>query len=403
MKRPSKAAHAVAATSAHPDFYTMSLYAPLPAAPSTNSVATSTADTNNYSNNAANNNSGSDGSDRGVVTSSTTNNFSESDTSEHGIIPSGSGSGSSTTAYPQGMSSDSDRNYSSDPGRNGGSSGEGSGGLLDEDRIRSIRRRFNSGSSDGCDEASVSDRFSSSFTEDRSDPSDTERISSSESNGSPLAAKKRSGRKRRHPRQKILQRADSSFVRESGSESSGRSSRSSLRDLSAISASLLSNIGKEGDLPSIVGGTAIQDVSTPRLPSTVGSSSFGLPALPGSLSSGGQQGVSQQGSSSITSSQPSGVTNQRNAAPPPAHLSAANHSAANQQAPLTATNLGYLSLQNQLIQCQATIAQLLAYQQAMGLPPMPAPGAPFPTPAVTTPAAPGPAPPPSSPGDKGKE
>jgi hypothetical protein len=58
----------------------------------------------------------------------------------------------------------------------------------------------------------------------------------------------------------------------------------------------------------------------------------------------------------------------------PAVLPFANQGTAGSQqptVPLTASNLSYLSLQNQLIQSQATIAKLLAYQKQMGLPPMP--------------------------------
>ena len=363
MKRPSKTTHDMIGTSAHPDFYTMSLYAPLPNQQTYPGVSTSSVH---------------------AVSTSPTNNYSGSDASDRGI---------SVTTYPA-TSSDSDLNgTSSDSDRNGTDSDRNA---IDSDRNGSSRddsgcsdegERTSGGSSDGRDDSNGSDRISA-YNEDisGSDPSacgsDIDRNSGLEGFGSSSPTNSNERRNRRHPRREIIDRADSSFR---GSDSS---ERSSFRDLSF----LLSNGNRQSDLPSIIGGASQDSTSNPQLPAVVGppgAAGLGLPAT--TLSGVGQ--VRQSESSGIVVPMPLAAEGQpsTNFTAP---LTAANLSAVNQlspaganlftnlsgtaghslTAPLTATNLGYLSLQNQLIQCQATIAQLLAYQQQMGLPPMPAPG-----------------------------
>jgi len=363
MRRPSKTAHAMIGTSAHPDFYSMSMYAPLPSQTLPGAAPVSNAPTDNFS--------GSEVSDRGIVSSS-------------------------VTTYPA-TSSDSDRN-GTDSDRNG-SSGEGSGSDLG-DRTSSIEDRNSGGSSDGRDETSGSDRISS-YNEDisGSDPSacgsDTDRNSGSEGfDSSPTATSAKKGKKRRHPRHHLLDRADSSFLKGSGSDSSERSERSSLRDLSFLSASLLSN--RQADLPSSI-GVATQDVFAPQVPLMVGPGASSL----GYYAAANQQGAPQQtgAHAQLAANLAAATTNQLTAPLTAANLSAVNQLSATNAAghpltaPLTASNLGYLSLQNQLAQSQATIAQLVAYQQRMGLPPMPAPGALMPSPGEQM----------TNPGDQGKQ
>ena len=145
MKRPAKTSHGMTmpSTGAHPDFYSMSLYAPLP--------------------------------DQAILAPApavtTSAIFSGSDTSDQGgVVTNGSVTASVSTSYP-GTSSDSDRNgISSDSDRNG-SSRDDSGGSDEGDRNTS------GGSSDGRDESahgglSGSDR-NSGYNEDSSgsDPS----------------------------------------------------------------------------------------------------------------------------------------------------------------------------------------------------------------------------------------
>jgi len=329
MKRPAKTSHGMTMPSpgAHPDFYSMSLYAPLPeqvipaAAPT---VATSTMF------------SGSDTSDQG------------------GFVTNSSLSASVSTSYP-GTSSDSDRHgMSSDSDRNGGSSRDDSGGSDEGDRNTS------GGSSDSRDESahgglSCSDRNSGYNEDSGSDPggSDVERLSGSdafESSSSPRSL----GRKRSSNKRNLIDRADSS-VR--GSDSS---ERSSVRDLSFLTASLAAN--KQADVPMTIGGN-LQDMAT-----------WGAGGLPAGMAVA-FSGLGQSHYAALPFSAPlTAATLSTVNQPSSANLSAANQGAGTQQpsAPLTASNLSYLSLQNQLIQSQATIAKLLTYQKQMGLPPMPA-------------------------------
>lgn len=317
MKRPAKSPHGMAmpATGAHPDFYSMSLYAPLP--------------------------------DQGVLAppapaAPTSALFSGSDSSDQGGVV----TNSSVSAYP-GTSSDSDRNgISSDSDRNG-SSRDG-GGSDESDRNTS------GASSDGRDESALglsgSDRnsgYNEDLGSDRSS-SDNERLSGSDGSSSPRS----SGRKKFSRKRDLIDRADSS-VR--GSDSS---ERSSLRDLNFLTASLAAN--KQADVPMTIGGN-LQDMST---------SGGGLPAgMAAAFSDLGQSNYAGLPFTSPLTAANLSAVNQ----PSSANTSAANQGAfAHPTAPLTASNLSYLSLQNQLIQSQATIAKLLAYQQQMGLPPMPA-------------------------------
>lgn len=313
------------ATAGHPDFHSMSLYAPLP---DQTILAPAPA----------------------VTTSAF---FSGSDTSDQGgVVTNGSVTASASTAYP-GTSSDSDRNgISSDSDRNG-SSRDGSGGSEEGDRNTS------GGSSDGREESthglSGCDR-NSGYNEDSSgsDPSgsDNERLNGSDgfdSSSSPRS----SGRKRSSKKRCLIDRADSS-VR--GSDSS---ERSSVRDLSFLTASLAAN--KQADVPTTIGGN-LQDMTTwgAGLPAGMATTFSGL---------GQSNNAAFPFAAPLTAANLSAV-NQPSSANPTAVNQGA--SSANQPSALTASNLSYLSLQNQLIQSQATIAKLLAYQQQMGLPPMPA-------------------------------
>lgn len=295
MRRPSKTPHGMVGStcSAHPDFHSMSLYAPLPAA-----HPVSTSPTNILS----------DASDRGIVSSSTT--------------------------YPVTSSSDSEPNGTSS----------------DSDRANESSRDGDSGGSDDGDRNSLEERGGGS-----------DDLNS-------LAASLQSNKIVGGATQGMLTQPQLPVMVGPGAAASGLPAP-------AVPASGVGQQQQQSTLQQTgLTGVAVPPSSQPNvtLPLTA-------PLTAANLAAASQPNVTLPFTAPLTAVNLTTV-NQLPATPLTAPLTAANLSAVNQlpvpQPPLTATNLNYLTLQNQLIQSQATIAQLLAYQQQMGLPPMPAPAQP---------------------------